>query len=95
VIRFRPFSVGITGSTDYVVSVQGKVLTTNDLTDTLKNNYDGAVSHANSTHAPANAQANNISDVNAAILIGGGEISLHSHAGGSGLSQAQILTRQL
>lgn len=31
---------------------------TNDLTDTLKSNYDSAYTHSQSTHAPSNAQAN-------------------------------------
>jgi hypothetical protein len=47
--------------------------------------------HISTIHAPSNAEANNISDVNAGLLTGGQEISLHSHAGGSGLNQQQIL----
>lgn len=31
---------------------------TNDLTDTLKANYDSAYTHSKSAHAPSNAQAN-------------------------------------
>lgn len=52
--------------------------------------------HISTPHAPANAQSNNISDVNAGLLTGGQETNLHSHTGGGGgLTQAQILTRQL
>jgi hypothetical protein len=68
----------------------GKGLSTNDLTDILKTNYNEAYGHSQSTHAPSDAQVNNISDVNAALLIGGQEINLHSHSGSGGLSQQQI-----
>jgi hypothetical protein len=48
--------------------------------------------HRLSIHAPANAQPNNISDINAGLLTGGQEINLHAHAGGSGgLTQQQIM----
>lgn len=46
-----------------VSAVDGKSLTTNDLTDALKNNYDVAHTHAVSTHAPATAQANVIETI--------------------------------
>lgn len=36
---------------------------TNDLTNTLKNQYDSAYQHSQSTHAPSNAQANIIEGV--------------------------------
>ena len=41
-----------------VDKVSGKGLSTNDLTDTLKSNYDAAYSHSQSDHAPSTAQAN-------------------------------------
>ena len=41
-----------------VDKVDGKGLSTNDLTATLKSNYDAAYTHSQSTHAPANAEAN-------------------------------------
>lgn len=41
-----------------VDKVSGKGLSTNDLTDTLKNNYDAAYTHSQNAHAPSNAQAN-------------------------------------
>ena len=68
----------------------GETSTTAYAGDKGKAAYD----HSQTAHAPSNAQANNISDVNAAALTGGGETSLHSHAP-SGLTQAQVLTRNL
>ena len=41
-----------------VDAVEGKGLSTNDLTDTLKSNYDAAYTHATTEHAPVTAQAN-------------------------------------
>lgn len=46
-----------------VDKVDGKGLSTNDLTATLKSNYDKAYTHSTSTHAPTNAQANVIENV--------------------------------
>lgn len=43
-----------------VDKVSGKQLSTNDLTNALKQNYDSAYSHSTSTHAPANAEKNTI-----------------------------------
>lgn len=40
-----------------------KTLSDNDLTDALKSNYDAAYTHAQSSHAPASAQANVIETV--------------------------------
>ena len=37
---------------------KGKGLSTNDLTNTLKSNYDAAYTHSTSTHAPTNAEKN-------------------------------------
>lgn len=48
---------------DKVDKVTGKGLSTNDLTDTLKGNYDAAYAHSQIAHAPANAQANIIESV--------------------------------
>lgn len=41
-----------------VDKVTGKGLSTNDLTDALKANYDAAYTHSQAAHAPADAQAN-------------------------------------
>lgn len=46
-----------------VDKVDGKGLSTNDLTNDLKANYDAAYTHSQEAHAPANAQANVIESV--------------------------------
>ncbi len=46
-----------------VDKVAGKGLSTNDLTNELKGNYDVAYAHSQVAHAPANAQANIIESV--------------------------------
>lgn len=43
-----------------VDKVTGKGLSTNDLTNALKGNYDAAYTHSTSSHAPANAERNTI-----------------------------------
>ena len=48
----------------FVSKVAGKDLSTNDLSNTLKSNYDTAYSHSQSAHAPAGAEANVQSDWN-------------------------------
>jgi hypothetical protein len=59
----------------------GKGLSANDLTSALKTSYDGAVTHAGSSHAPTTAQAN--ADITKAEIEAKltGTISSHSHAG--------------
>ena len=57
-----------------VDKVNGKGLSTNDLTNTLKSNYDTAYTHSQSTHAPSNAEANvqadwNVTDINSDAYI--------------------------
>ena len=47
-----------------VDKVDGKGLSTNDLTNALKSNYDAAYTHSQAAHAPSNAQANIIEKVN-------------------------------
>lgn len=49
--------------TNKVDKVSGKGLSTNDLTDTLKNNYDAAYNYSQEEHAPVNAQANVLESV--------------------------------
>lgn len=44
--------------TTKVDKVTGKGLSTNDLTDTLKSNYDAAYTHSQSAHAPSTAEKN-------------------------------------
>jgi hypothetical protein len=46
-----------------VDKVDGKGLSTNDLTDELKGNYDAAYAHSQAAHAPVDAQANVIESV--------------------------------
>lgn len=43
-----------------VDKVDGKGLSTNDLTTVLKNNYDAAYTHSQTPHAPSNAEKNTI-----------------------------------
>lgn len=47
----------------FVEKVDGKGLSTNDLTDELKGQYDAAYAHSQVAHAPADAQANVIESV--------------------------------
>lgn len=50
---------GLQDALDAKVSVvSGKGLSTNDLTATLKSNYDAAYTHSTSAHAPSNAERN-------------------------------------
>ena len=53
---------------------------TNDLTNTLKTNYDTAYTHSQSTHAPSNAQKN--SDITKAEIEAKltGDITTHTHS---------------
>ena len=67
------------------------------LTTLLKGNYDGAYSHSQTSHAPANAQKN--SDITKAEIETKltGEISTHTHGGSSGgisLAIVRQLTRR-
>lgn len=59
--------------------VIGKGLSTNDLTDELKSNYDTAYTHSQSSHAPSDAQKNSdiTKDEIEAKLIG--DITTHTH----------------
>ena len=47
-----------TATSGKVDKVTGKGLSTNDLTDTLKSNYDAAYTHSQQAHAPSNAEKN-------------------------------------
>ena len=70
----------ITGKVD---KVDGKGLSTNDLTTTLKQNYDNAYTHSQSTHAPSDAQKNSDitkEEIEAKLT---GEITTHSHPNSS------------
>ena len=73
-----------------VDKVTGKGLSTNDLTNTLKANYDTAHTHSQSTHAPTNAQKN--SDITKAEIEAKltGNITTHTHS--QYLTEHQSLT---
>ena len=47
-----------TSISNKVTVISGKGLSTNDLTNTLKSNYDSAYTHSISSHAPSNAERN-------------------------------------
>ena len=63
---------------------------TNDLTNTLKSNYDTAYTHSQSAHAPSNAQAN--ADITKAEIEAKltGDITTHTHS--QYLTEHQSLT---
>ena len=63
-----------------VDKVDGKGLSTNDLTNELKANYDAAYTHSTSAHAPSNAQKN--SDITKAEIEAKltGNITTHTHS---------------
>lgn len=63
-----------------VDKVNGKGLSTNDLTNELKTNYDAAYTHSTSVHAPSNAQKNSDitkSEIEAKLT---GDITTHTHS---------------
>jgi len=62
--HFGKVDGGVDKFSDKVDKVAGKGLSTNDLTNTLKTAYDGAVAHASSEHAPSDAEKNVQSDWN-------------------------------
>lgn len=73
----------LTNDSDYVTAtdlegkvdkVTGKTLTTNDLTNTLKSNYDAAYTHSTSAHAPADAEKNVI----VGVQKNGTDVSINS-----------------
>lgn len=82
-----------------VDKVRGKELSTNDLTNALKQNYDSAYSHSTSTHAPTNAEKNTIVTIKqngknltpddnrivdlGTVLTGGEQTSTSAEDGGS------------
>ena len=63
-----------------VDKVNGKGLSTNDLTNELKTNYDAAYAHSTSVHALSNAQKNSDitkSEIEAKLT---GNITTHTHS---------------
>ena len=73
-----------------VDKVDGKGLSTNDLTNALKSNYDTAYTHSQAAHAPSNAQKN--SDITKAEIEAKltGNITTHTHS--QYLTEHQSLT---
>lgn len=63
-----------TALSNKVDKVSGKGLSTNDLTNTLKSNYDAAYTHSASTHAPTDAEKNVI----VGIQKNGTDVSINS-----------------
>ena len=63
-----------------VDKIDGKGLSTNDLTSTLKANYDAAYTHSQAAHAPSNAQKN--SDITKAEIEAKltGDVTTHTHS---------------
>lgn len=62
-----------------VDKVKGKSLSTNDLTEELKSNYDSAYAHTQIAHAPSTAQKNSditLSEIEAKLV---GNITTHTH----------------
>lgn len=73
-----------------VDKVTGKALSTNDLSNTLKSNYDTAYSHSQSEHAPAKAQANEditIEEIEEKLT---GNITSHTHDAEREKAQSQV-----
>ena len=70
-----------------VDKVEGKCLTTNDLTDQLVENYNTAYNHSQEPHAPSNAQKN--SDITKAEIEANltGQIDTHFHDSSEDLSE--------
>lgn len=63
VLRSELSTVATSGSYNDLSNKPTIPTVTNDLTDTLKSHYDSAYAHSQSSHAPANAQANVIEGV--------------------------------
>lgn len=68
---------------DKVDKVNGKGLSTNDLTTVLKTNYDSAYSHSTSTHARTDATKVEKSATNGNIKINGTETTVYTHPNGT------------
>lgn len=66
-----------------VDKVSGKGLSTNDLTATLKSNYDAAYTHSQATHARTDATKVEASLTNGNVKINGTETTVYSHPTGT------------
>ena len=67
-------------TSNFVKKEAGKGLSTNDLTNALKSNYDAAYTHSQAAHAPSTAQKN--SDITKAEIEAKltGDVSSHTHS---------------
>lgn len=72
-----------------VDKVNGKGLSSNDLTDILKKNYDVAYTHSQSTHARTDATKVESSSTNGNIKINDVEIIVYTHPEDEGVSTNQ------
>ena len=77
------FKVGTASAKNTIAYTSEIPVVTNDLTTTLKTQYDSAYAHSQSAHAPSTAQKN--SDITKAEIEAKlvGEITTHTHAGDS------------
>lgn len=66
----------------FVKQESGKGLSTNDLTNALKGNYDAAYAHSTSAHAPSDAEKN----VLVGIKVNGNDVSIDSATRKSNIS---------
>ena len=66
-----------------VDKVNGKGLSTNDLSDTLKSNYDTAYTHSQSAHARTDATKVEKSTTNGNVIINGTETNVYTHPSGT------------
>lgn len=66
-----------------VDKVNGKGLSTNDLSDTLKSNYDTAYIHSQSAHARTDATKVEKSTTNGNVIINGTETNVYTHPSGT------------
>ena len=79
-IQFKNFAEKIKSLLNNKVDkVKGKGLSTNDLTSDLKNNYDTAYNHSQSTHARTDATKVEKSTTNGNIKINGTETTVYTH----------------
>lgn len=78
-----------------VDKVTGKGLSTNDLTATLKEHYDVAYTHAQSSHAPTGAQANVIESIKVdgtALTVTNKSVNINSSAIVTAITNTEIDT---
>lgn len=87
---YEAFGKVNTAFNNKVDKVTGKGLSENDLTNSLKANYDAAHAHSQTTHAPSNAQKN--SDITKAEIEAKltGNLTSHSHTAEREQAQSEV-----